>query len=162
MTPARPPDLAAEDHRRLANLVAAHDWLWITGNHDPQPPLDLGGRSEAAVEIAGIVLRHVPDRCPHRAELAGHLHPAAGIMVRGRRVRRRCFVGDDRRLLLPAFGSYAGRLDVFDPAIAGLFADGFRATLLGERSVHTVPHHRLHRPGADHWNGRRPITRPRW
>jgi hypothetical protein len=27
--------------------------------------------------------------------------------------------------------SYAGGLDVFDPAIAALFAGGFRATLLG-------------------------------
>ena len=27
--------LALEDRCRLAELVAAHDWLWITGNHDP-------------------------------------------------------------------------------------------------------------------------------
>jgi DNA ligase-associated metallophosphoesterase len=154
--------LAVEDRRRLADLAATHDWLWITGNHDPKPPSDLGGRCEAAVEIAGIPLRHVPDRCPGRAEIAGHLHPAAGIAVRGQRLRRRCFVGDDRRLLLPAFGSYAGGLDVFDPAIAGLFEDGFRATLLGERSVHTVPHHRLHRQGAENGNGRGRIARPRW
>lgn len=154
--------LAPGDRRKLADLVAAHDWLWITGNHDPMPPSDLGGRCEAAVEIAGIVLRHVPDRCPGRAEVAGHLHPAAGVTVRGRRLRRRCFVGDDRRLLLPAFGSYAGGLDVFEPAIAGLFQDGFRAALLAERSVHTVPHHRLHRPGAEQTNGRRSALRPRW
>ena len=140
--------LASEDRLRLADLIAAHDWLWITGNHDPTPPSELGGRIEAAVEIAGLLLRHVPDRCPGRAEVAGHLHPAASVTVRGRRLRRRCFVGDSRRLLLPAFGSYAGGLDVFDPAIAGLFEGGFRAALLGERCVHTVPHHRLHRPGA--------------
>jgi DNA ligase-associated metallophosphoesterase len=154
--------LAGEDRRRLADLVAAHDWLWISGNHDPKPPTDLGGRCERAAEIGGILLRHVPGRSPGLAEIAGHLHPAAGIAVRGRRLRRRCFVSDDRRLLLPAFGSYAGGLDVFDPAIAGLFEGGFRATLLGERSVHTVPHNRLHRPGAGHGNGRGPIARPRW
>lgn len=154
--------LAAGDRRRLTELVAAHDWLWITGNHDPQPPSDLGGRSEEAIEIAGILLRHMPEPRPGRAEIAGHLHPAAGITVRGRRLRRRCFVGDDRRLLLPAFGSYAGGLDVFDPAISGLFENGFRAALLGERSVHAVPHQRLHRPGAEHWNGGERIARPRW
>ena len=81
--------------------------------------------------------------------------------MRGRRLRRRCFVGDDRRLLLPAFGTYAGGLDVFDPAISGLFADGFRAALLGERSVHIVPHHRLDRHGAEQWNGRGRVPRPR-
>ena len=153
--------LTAEDRRRLADLIAAHDWLWVTGNHDPTPPEGLGGRTEATVEIGGIVLRHVPDGCPSGAEVAGHLHPVASVAVRGRRLRRRCFVGDDRRLLLPAFGSYAGGLDVFDPAIAGLFQAGFRAALLGERSVHTVPHHRLHRPGAENSNGWRSVARPR-
>ena len=153
--------LALGDRCRLAELVAAHDWLWITGNHDPQPPSDLGGRSEEAVEIAGILLRHVPEPRPDRAEVAGHLHPAAGITMRGRRLRRRCFVGDDRRLLLPAFGSYAGGLDVFDRAISGLFENGFRAALLGERSVHTVSHYRPDRPRAEQWNGRGRVPRPR-
>jgi len=154
--------LASEDRQRLAALVAAHDWLWVAGNHDPTPPSDLGGRIEAAVEIGRVVMRHVPDGGPGRAEVAGHLHPAASVTVRGRRLRRRCFVADDRRLLLPAFGSYAGGLDVFDPAIAGLFEGGFRAALLGERSVHTVPHHRLHRPGAEKTNGWRSVAGPRW
>ena len=82
--------------------------------------------------------------------------------MRGRRLSRRCFVADGRRLLLPAFGSYTGGLDVLDPAIAGLFADGFRATLLGDHRVHPLPHHRLRqrdaaderrrRPGG-HWGG---------
>lgn len=141
--------LAADDRRQLEGLITAHDWLWVTGNHDPAPPQGLGGRVEAAVEIGGIVLRHAPDRLPHHAEIAGHLHPKATVTVRGRRLHRRCFVGDDCRLVLPAFGSYTGGLDVFDPAIAGLFQAGFRAALLGERRVHALPHHRLSRPGSD-------------
>jgi DNA ligase-associated metallophosphoesterase len=140
--------LAPDDRALLERLIAAHDWLWVTGNHDPAPPRDLGGRTEAAIEIGGIVLRHVPDGASDRAEIAGHLHPSASVTVRGRRLHRRCFAGDDRRVLLPAFGSYTGGLAVFDPAIAGLFEHGFRATLLGEREVHAVPHHRLNRPGA--------------
>ena len=141
--------LASDDRRQLEGLIATHDWLWVSGNHDPAPPQELGGRIEAAVEIGGIVLRHVPDQFPHRAEIAGHLHPKATVTVRGRRLHRRCFVGDGRRLVLPAFGSYTGGLDVFDPAIAGLFQAGFRAALLGERAVHALPHHRLSRPGSD-------------
>ncbi len=135
--------LGAEDRARLQALIAAHDWLWLAGNHDPAPPQGLGGRVEAALEIAGITLRHQPEPEPGCREIAGHLHPAAAVKVRGRQLARRCFVADARRLLLPAFGSYAGGLDVLDPAIASLFADGFQATLLGERQVHALPHHRL-------------------
>jgi metallophosphoesterase superfamily enzyme len=53
-------------------------------------------------------------------------------------VRRRCFVSDNSRLLLPAFGAYAGGLDVRDAAIASLFADGFTVYALGRERVYAV------------------------
>jgi metallophosphoesterase superfamily enzyme len=54
-------------------------------------------------------------------------------------VRRRCFIGDGHRLVMPAFGAYAGGLDVFHPAFAGLFAgDTFRVFMLGEGCVYAV------------------------
>ena len=141
--------LDVEDRARLQRLIAAHDWLWLAGNHDPQPPQGLGGRMVAAVEIDGIIFRHQPE-AGAGPEVAGHLHPSASLSVRGRRLTRRCFVADGRRLLLPAFGSYAGGLDVLDPAIASLFTDGFHATLLGRHRVHALPHHRLERrDGSD-------------
>ena len=78
--------------------------------------------------------------------------------MRGRRLSRRCFVADERRLVLPAFGSYAGGLDVLDPAIASLFAGGFRATLLGDGRVHALAQHRLEPrdAGPPRGPGRRP------
>jgi DNA ligase-associated metallophosphoesterase len=150
--------LGAEDRLRLRRLVAACDWLWLAGNHDPAPPEGLGGRVEQALEIAGITLRHAPAPQPGAREIAGHLHPCAGVEVRGRQLSRRCFVDDGRRLLLPAFGSYTGGLDVLDPAIASLFADGFQATLLGEQGVHALPHHRLLRRAARDPRRRRPAA----
>ena len=54
-------------------------------------------------------------------------------------MRRRCFAGDGYRLILPAFGAYAGGLDVLDRAFAGLFRDGsFRAFVLGDDGVYPV------------------------
>jgi uncharacterized protein len=152
--------LAADDRQLLERLIAVHDWLWVSGNHDPTPPQGLRGAAETAVEIGGIVLRHVPEDGAPWPEIAGHLHPSASVTVRGRRLRRRCFVGDDRRLLLPAFGSYTGGLDVFEPAIAGLFPRGFRAALVGAGAVHTVPDQRLNRPGAASDPAR--LTRAGW
>jgi DNA ligase-associated metallophosphoesterase len=152
--------LAADDRGQLERLIAAHDWLWVSGNHDPKPPQGLGGTVEAAIEIGGIVLRHAPEDGAPGAEIAGHLHPSASVTVRGRRLRRRCFVGDDRRLVLPAFGSYTGGLDVFEPTIAGLFPGGFRAALVGAGAVHTVPDRRLNRPGAASDPAR--LTRAGW
>jgi len=148
--------LCAEDRARLQRLVAAQDWLWLAGNHDPAPPQGLGGRVAAEVLIAGITFRHRPAALPGGGEVAGHLHPSASLTARGRRLSRRCFVADERRLLLPAFGSYTGGLDVLDPTIATLFARGFHATLLGDQRVHPLPHHRLERHAATDERRRRP------
>jgi DNA ligase-associated metallophosphoesterase len=154
--------LAPADRARLAALVARHDWIWLVGNHDPRPPAGLGGRSETEWQVAGTTFRHIPAGEPHGPEIAGHLHPTARVTVRGRRLARPCFVGDERRMVLPAFGAYAGGLDVFEPAIAGLFAGGFEVALLGDDRVHPLPQARLDRgsraPGA---SGRR-LGRPSW
>lgn len=141
--PAASERLATSDRRRLAALTDACEWLWLAGNHDPGPPQGVGGRVEAAVEIDGVVFRHLPAGSSSGAEVAGHLHPKARVAARARSVSRPCFVGDGTRLLLPAFGSYTGGLDVLDPAIAGLFADGFNVGLLGDGKVHSVSHQRL-------------------
>ena len=129
---------------RIRELTGAVRWLWVAGNHDPAPPRGLGGEAVAMIEMDGIGFGHMPGALAG-FEVAGHLHPKARLAGEGRAVTRPCFVADPNRLVLPAFGAYAGGLDVLDPAIAGLFADGFDAFLLGERRVFRVPHHRLGR-----------------
>lgn len=135
--------LAAADRARLTALVARHDWLWVLGNHDPAPPEGLGGRSEPALQVGRVVLRHQPGTAPGWSGVAGHLHPVARLHRRARSVTRSCFVGDGARMLLPAFGAYTGGLDVRDAAIRHLFPSGCAAWLLGRRTVHRVPVDRL-------------------
>ena len=47
-------------------------------------------------------------------------------------------MSDGLRLLLPAFGAYAGGLDVREKAIASLFADGFTIYAMGRDRVYAV------------------------
>ena len=54
-------------------------------------------------------------------------------------MRRRCFVSDGLRLILPSFGAYTGGLDVGDEAIAALFAGAFHAYMLGHARVYAIP-----------------------
>jgi metallophosphoesterase superfamily enzyme len=53
-------------------------------------------------------------------------------------VRRRCFVTDGERVVLPAFGALAGGLNVRDPAFRPLFRSRFIAAVLGADRVHAV------------------------
>jgi len=135
--------LAVTDRAQIKELTARHDWIWISGNHDPFPPLDLGGTSAEAVTISGRVFRHLPSEPSEWIEITGHLHPKASVTARGRRVSRPCFVSDHRRVLLPSFGAYPGGLDIRDPAVATLFRDDYRAYLLGDDKVHMMARHQI-------------------
>ena len=129
--------LGVEERGMLAALPG--HFVWITGNHDPHPPAWLGGAVMPEWREGGLVFRHEPRADAEPGEVAGHLHPAATVAKYGRGVRRRCFVGDAMRLLLPSFGAYTGGLDVGDAAISGLFGSRFHAFMLGEERVYAIP-----------------------
>jgi len=143
--------LSAPDAARIEALTAAHDWVWVEGNHDPDPPAHLGGRAARGLEISGLVFRHEPTGA--RGEISGHLHPAAKVRRRGRTVRRRCFVSDGERLVMPALGAFTGGLNVHDPAVRALFPDGLMAFALGETRVFVLGLNQLvpDTAPASHW-----------
>jgi DNA ligase-associated metallophosphoesterase len=129
--------LGLEDGERLAGLIRTRRWIWIAGNHDPAPPADLGGMVQEELILGPLLFRHVAAAAAAPGEVSGHFHPKAAFSWRGWRVGGRCFIGDERRLILPAFGAYAGGLDVRDPAIAGLFGRRARVHILGQRRLHS-------------------------
>src|SRR6185312_6232208 len=110
--------LSVEEREMLTRVSARTAFLWIAGNHDPHPPAWLGGQVMPQWREGGLTFRHEPEPEAEAGEVAGHLHPCARIAKYGRSLRRRCFAADASRIILPAFGAYAGGLDVGDPAIA--------------------------------------------
>jgi DNA ligase-associated metallophosphoesterase len=133
-----PARLADTDRATLKGLQRGRDWVWIAGNHDPDPAEGIGGRFLAAFTHGGLTFRHEPTESG-TAEIAGHLHPVARVVRRGRAVSRRCFAADSGRVVMPAFGAYAGGLNVRHRAFARLFSTlSFTAHMLGERRVYAV------------------------
>jgi uncharacterized protein len=130
--------LDAEERAILAALGRAADWVWIAGNHDPAPPSWLGGMVTEEIALGRLIFRHEPGVMFQPGEIAGHLHPCTTVTMRGRSLRRRCFVSDGRRMVLPAFGAYAGGLDLRDIAIRSLFESAFGAFALGSARVYAV------------------------
>jgi DNA ligase-associated metallophosphoesterase len=124
----------------LKALQRGRDWLWIAGNHDPDRCDAVGGRFADVLSIGALTFRHQPSPRPIDGEIAGHLHPVARVARRGHAVSRRCFAGDGRRLIMPAFGAYAGGLNVRDRGIVSVFgALSFTAYLLGAGRLYAVP-----------------------
>jgi DNA ligase-associated metallophosphoesterase len=136
--------IADNDLAILGMAQEGRRWIWVTGNHDPVVDTRFGGEVCAELEIEGVTLRHEPHRGRISHEIAGHLHPAAKVSRYGHAVRRPCFLGNGRRLILPAFGAFAGGLNVLDPVFEPLFgADGLQVTVLGQEGVYPIATRRL-------------------
>jgi DNA ligase-associated metallophosphoesterase len=118
----------------LARLAAGRRWVWAAGNHDPAP-LDLPGAHAAEWREGPFTFRHIAAEGAAPGEVSGHYHPKAVLAARGRRVRRRCFLADSRRIILPAFGAYTGGLDATDAAFDALLGPEARALLLGRKVI---------------------------
>jgi DNA ligase-associated metallophosphoesterase len=132
-----PARLSPENRALLISLQRGRDWIWIAGNHDPDPAQGIGGTFATMVSIGAITFRHKPSPDAPDGEIAGHLHPVARIAQRGRAVSRRCFASDGQALVMPAFGAYTGGLNVRDRAFLAVFgARKFTAHMLGDGKLY--------------------------
>lgn len=129
--------LSAQVIERLERLAAGRRLLWIAGNHDPGP-VDLPGSHVAEIALSGLSFRHIAEPERPGPEISGHYHPKLKLMVKGRQIRRKCFLLGQGRLVMPAFGTYTGGLDVRDPAFAPLTGSEGQALLLGRHAVRAV------------------------
>lgn len=117
-----PMRLDEEDASLLKSLIERSEFFFIAGNHDGKPVGREAINSADEFHLSGVKFRHEP-RIGVQYEIAGHLHPAAKVKARGRAVRRRCFIANSNRIILPAFGAYAGGLNVCNDAFAPLFPE---------------------------------------
>ena len=134
-----PARMTSTDRNSLSALQRGRDWVWIAGNHDPDPADGIGGRFADTLALGPLTFRHKPSDTASEGEIAGHLHPQARVARRGRAMSRRCFAADGQRLIMPAFGAYTGGLNVRDRAFAVLFGTlDFTAHMLGDSRLYAV------------------------
>lgn len=125
--------LEEADRLWLIRLMAGRDWVWIEGNHDAGP-LDIPGSHRSTSTHGALTFRHVAHSDP-RGEVSGHYHPKLRLAGKA----WRCFLADERRIILPAFGTYTGGLWADDPALDGLMGPRALAILCGGQVARAVP-----------------------
>jgi DNA ligase-associated metallophosphoesterase len=130
--------LARDDAEGLRALSGLTRLVWVVGNHDADGPRHLPGDVVDEIAVEGLILRHEPTPGRQDGEVAGHLHPCARVVASRGSVRRRCFVTDGLRMVVPAFGAYAGGLSIRDEAFSGLFGRPPLCGALGAGRVHAV------------------------
>ena len=113
----------------LTRLMAGRSWSWVEGNHDPGP-INLGGTHRTEITIGPLTFRHIANPS-QTAEISGHYHPKARIAGQS----RACFLLDQSRLILPAYGTYTGGLWTDAPALTALMNPNALAILTGPRAL---------------------------
>ncbi|MGL4404917.1 MAG: ligase-associated DNA damage response endonuclease PdeM [Notoacmeibacter sp.] len=128
----------------ISTLSGGRDWVWISGNHDPENKANLPGTNCSEIELRSVILRHEPQFAAGEFEISGHLHPCARIEQRSRSLRRRCFAVNQNHLVLPAFGALTGSLNVLDMAYRGMMAcSQAKAIMLGQTAAFAISAKRL-------------------
>ena len=110
----------------------------VEGNHDLGLAHDAMLNFADDVRIDNIVFRHEPqdDVLP---QVVGHYHPKLRLSLRGQRLSGKCFAMNGRMLIMPAFGSFTGGLDLRDEAFVRLGGDDpLRAFLVYRQTVVAV------------------------
>ena len=122
--------LAEAERSRISTLQAGRRWIWIEGNHDPDP-IELGGTHLAEWRCSALVFRHIA-QLGAKSEISGHFHPKATLRAAGRLMTRPAFLVDESRIILPAYGTYTGGLRSSDETLKGLMAEDAVAILTGK------------------------------
>lgn len=130
--------LDPSDRAALGDLMRGRNWIWLAGNHDPDAPC-LSGPHQAELALPPLTFRHIGGGAA--PEISGHYHPKARLAGRG----HRCFLIDEARVILPAYGAYAGGLWCDDDALASLMRPGALAILTGARTL-VIPMPRKNAP----------------
>ena len=124
--------------RILALTSAAHECVWVEGNHDValnEHPL---GALTATLHIEGIHFAH-DDALPHRPLIIGHYHPKVHVALAGRSASGKCFIHSEGLLIMPSFGSYTGGLNVQHDVMRALFREqATRVHLLYRGQIYRV------------------------
>lgn len=122
-------DLPDADRLWLTRLLAGRDWTWVMGNHDPGP-INLAGTHRSEFTLGPLTFRHIADP-EQSAEISGHYHPKARIAGQS----RACFLLDQNRLVMPAYGTYTGGLWCDHIALSTLMQPSALAILTGPRAI---------------------------
>lgn len=130
-----------EDFLLLQSMhLSVPSWLWIIGNHET-PRLE-----KPALEKINFVFEVIIDNLcfTHQFQkerlfqIMGHFHPKISITRQGVKITGKCFSVTENVLIMPAFGSYTGGLDINNQVYCEVLAGKKEYYLLFHNNIFLV------------------------
>ncbi len=110
--------------------------IWIIGNHD-------GDYAPHNVTIKknysyyNISFNHVSNRAT-KYEISAHYHPKVYLNIRGRKVSSPCFLVDENKIVIPAYGTFTGGLDVNHKDFKKNFSNNFEIYITTNNKIYLL------------------------
>jgi hypothetical protein len=101
--------LSGQSQDLFSDILSHHNIIWVDGNHDRGNAPD-NIESLDTIVINGILFTHIATSTDDY-EISGHYHPCTSFSHKGHKVRRACYIYNDTKLIMPAYGSITGGLD---------------------------------------------------
>jgi DNA ligase-associated metallophosphoesterase len=115
------------EQKRIIDLVSlVTEWVWITGNHDPDLPSMLPGIKLESMNDHPFGFNHQRNTSDNsKVQFIGHFHPKYTTMIQRHRISKPCFAWNHATLIMPSFGSYTGGLSINHPEIQSVLGKLF-------------------------------------
>lgn len=121
-------------HERVTN------WCWVIGNHDTTklilPALE-NIQFASELLINNLCLSHEFQK-NKPFQIIGHYHPKISLTRQGTKITGKCFSVTDKALILPAFGSYTGGLDIHNKVYRDILSGNKQYYLLFQNNIFLV------------------------
>ena len=121
-------------HQLNAICASVETCHMVEGNHDLGLMTNSALTFRDAIEQDGIVFRHEPE-ASSLPQVIGHFHPKLRTSLHGHRLTGKVFAVTQSLLIMPAFGTFTGGLDITDNAFTALSGDEPFATYIVYRDT---------------------------
>ena len=114
-------------------LVINYKTILITGNHDPDLNIDKVERFiEYKIDHINFIHKAIKNK---NSQISGHFHPSISLKITEKQIRGKCLIHNENIMILPAFGSLTGGLDIKHKEFQTYFGNKFIIYLISKKRI---------------------------
>ena len=119
--------------KNIFKKILKQNIIWIQGNHDSYlNPINL--KTCRSYKLNNFIFSHISNN-KNILEISGHYHPKVTFKYKGRKISKPCFLMSSEKIILPAYGSYTGGLNVTAKIYKDIFLNNYEVYALGNKKV---------------------------
>ena len=126
----------SDDALKLFNeILKNREAILTVGNHDKNFKYnDYCLKFCDEYRIEDIYFRHQPNNT-NDLQIFGHFHPKIVMKIMDKKLSKKCFISNKEKILMPAYGTLTGGLEINSSPIKDLFFDSFTTFPINDNKI---------------------------